>query len=96
MPPDMGSRVASWVVVGSRDVADLDGLVEIDAAGVARINVLGTIDVAVSKLIEADGELVWTSLPLSARGATDLDSDNMVARLQDLGWRRVAVMDRRS
>jgi hypothetical protein len=47
MPPEMGSRVESWVAVGSREVADFGEVVEMHAAGAARMREWGRTEVAV-------------------------------------------------
>jgi hypothetical protein len=47
MPPVTGRRVESWVDVGSREVADLTGVVDMHAAGAARTRDLGRTEVAV-------------------------------------------------
>jgi hypothetical protein len=46
-PPETGRRVESWAAVGSREVADLGEVVEMHAAGAARMSELDRADVAV-------------------------------------------------
>jgi len=64
MPPVTGRRVESWVDVGSREVADLAGVVDMHAAGAARTRDLGKTEVA-----------------RTARGATDLERENIAITL---------------
>jgi hypothetical protein len=56
IPPDTGRRAESWVAVGSREVADLGAVVEMHAAGAARMRELGRTEVAIS---DAQSERGW-------------------------------------
>ena len=47
IPPVTGSGAESWLAVGSSEVADLGGVVEMHAAGAARMRELGRTEVAV-------------------------------------------------
>jgi hypothetical protein len=78
IPPETGRRVESWVAAGSREVADLGGVVEMHAAGAARMRELERTEGAVSSgQLMVDGKLDVVGVPRSARRATDLESENM-------------------
>ena len=73
-----GSRLESLLaILGSREVADLEGEVVIEAAGAARKMVDGMVDVAGLQSVRGILELV-ASVPLSVRGAIVRDSENIL------------------
>lgn len=88
MPPVTGSRLESLLaVLGSREVADLEGEVVIEAAGAARKMVDGMVDVAGWHSVGQSASLIkimgncgtgWRVVPLSVRGAIVRDSENIL------------------
>ena len=93
IPPVTGRREPSCVAVatGSTEVAALGCDVDIDAAGAARMRVFGRTEVAVGSVsFTTGGNCDGLDRLRSARGATDLDRDNMTATScsERGGWMR--------